>query len=164
MAHLVPRDSFFQDLFDFRRDFDQIFNRMLSGSPLTGENQANQVSGFFAPAVESYVDKDNKTYHCRVSLPGIDPKDVQIHAQGNTLTLRGERKITHQAKNLDYGQNEIWYGAFERTLPLPEGVNVDKVNAEYRDGLLEITAPIAASALPRRIEIKSTPMSKQMSA
>jgi HSP20 family molecular chaperone IbpA len=47
---------------------------------------------------------------------------------------------------------------------LPEGVDVDKLNAEYRNGVLEITAPVAASALPRRIEIKTPPLTKQMAA
>src|SRR5206468_12197337 len=51
MTNLVPRDSFFQDLFDFRRDFDQIFNRMMSGWPFGGERTAN-TSTTFAPAVE----------------------------------------------------------------------------------------------------------------
>jgi HSP20 family protein len=164
MNNLVPRDNFFQHLFDFRRDFDQIFNRMLSGSPFFGEDRTTQTTNVLAPAVQAYVDKDGKTYHCRVSLPGVDPKDVQIHAQGNTLAISGERKVSQMAKDVDYLQNEIWYGTFERVLTLPEGVDVDKLNAEYHNGLLEITAPVAASALPRRIEIKTTPLSKQMTA
>jgi HSP20 family protein len=162
MSNLILRDNLFQDLFDFRRDFDQIVNRMLSGGSLGSESQ--NPAGIFVPAVESYVDKDSKTFHCRVSLPGIDPKEVQIHAQGRTLTISGERRVTNTGKDLNYTHNEIWYGAFERTLPLPEGVNVDKVNAEYHNGLLEITAPIAASALPRRIEIKGSSQTKSMTA
>jgi HSP20 family protein len=164
MNNLVPRDNFFQDLFDFRRDFDQIFNRMLSGSPFFGEDRTTQTTNVLAPAVQAYVDKDGKSYHCRVSLPGVDPKDVQIQAQGNTLAISGERKVSQTARDVDYLQNEIWYGTFERTLTLPEGVDVEKLNAEYHNGVLEITAPIAASAAPRRIEIKTTPLSKQMTA
>lgn len=162
MANLVPRNSFFQDLFDFRRDFDQIFNRMLTGS--AGEEPQTRMTRSFAPAVESYIDKDGKNFQCRVSLPGIDPKDVQIHAQGNTLTISGERKMTRSSKDVDVVHNEIWYGSFERTLPLPEGLDTNKITAEYRDGLLCITAPISTSALPRRIEIKTAPQTKQMTA
>jgi HSP20 family protein len=163
MNNLVPRGNLFQDLFDFRRDFDQIFNRMVSGWPF-GEDRTSQSPATFAPAIQSYVDKDGKTYHCLVSLPGVDPKDVQIHAQGNTLAVSGERKVSQTANDVDYLQNEIWYGTFERTLTLPEGIDVDKLNAEYHHGVLEITAPVAASALPRRIEIKTTPLSRQMTA
>lgn len=162
MTNLVPR-SFFQDLFDFRRDFDQMFNRMVSGWPF-GEAPTSAAASAFEPALESYVDKDTKTYHCRLALPGVDPKEVQIHAQGNTLTISGERKSQRKGKDLDLQFEEIWYGAFERTLTLPEGVDADKLNAEYHNGVLELTAPVAAAALPRRIEVKTAPMSKQIAA
>lgn len=163
MTNLVPRDSFFQDLFDFRRDFDQIFNRMASGWPF-GVARTSGTSSVFAPAVESYIDKDAKTYRCRVALPGVDPKEVQIHAQGSTLTVSGERKVQRSGKDLDLHYEEISYGAFERTLTLPEGVDADKLTAEYNNGVLELTAPVAGAALPRRIEVKTAPMSKQFAA
>jgi len=163
VANLVPRSSLFQDLFDFRRGFDQVFNRVLTGWP-SGEARTSSETGTFSPAVESYLDKDGKTFHCRVALPGIDPKDVQVNAQGNTLTINGERRVTRTGKDVDYQHNEIWYGTFERTLTLPEGVEVDKINAEYNHGVLEITAPVAASALPRRIQIKTAATAKTMSA
>jgi HSP20 family protein len=163
MTKLVRRNSFFEDLFDFRRDFDHIFNRMLSGWPF-GETPSAAASAAFTPAIESYIDKDDKTYHLRVSLPGVDPKEVQIHAQGNAVTISGERKVKRSDKDVDFHYEEISYGAFERTLTLPEGVNADKLNAEFHNGVLEITASVAAVALPRRIEIKTAPMSKQIAA
>ena len=89
---------------------------------------------------------------------------MQIQAQGNMLTIRGERKVERSSKDVDVFHEEISYGAFERTFTMPEGVDVDKLSAEYRNGVLEITAPVAASALPRRIEIKTAPISKQMAA
>lgn len=163
MTNLVPRSDLFQDLFDFRRDFDQIFNRMLNGWP-AGEGQGAEPRAGFAPTIEAYVDKSSRSYHCRISLPGVDPKNVQIHAQGNTLSIAGERRATHKASDVEFLQSEIWYGAFERTLTLPEGVEVEKFNAEYHNGVLEISAPVAASVLPRRIEIKTTPAARQMTA
>jgi HSP20 family protein len=136
---------------------------MLSGWP-SSDGQGAELRAGFAPSIEAYVDKSSRTYHCRISLPGVDPKDVQIHAQGNTLSIAGERKVTHNTSDVEFLQTEIWYGAFERTMTLPEGVEVDKLNAEYRNGMLEITAPVAASVLPRRIEIKTTPAARQMTA
>jgi HSP20 family protein len=161
MNNLVPRNNLFQDLFDFRRDFDQIFNRMVTGWPW---GQARESEMGFVPAVEAYMDKDRKVYHCRMALPGVDAKDVQIHAQGNTLTVTGERKENRSTTNANYWEQEISYGAFERTLSLPEGVDVDNLNAEYHNGLLEITAPVAASALPRRVEIKAGSKTKEIAA
>ena len=163
MTNLMLRDNLFQSLFDFRRDFDQIFNRMLGGTPF-GEGQPSAVPVAVAPAVESYIDKSGKTFHCRMNIPGVDPSDVQIQAQGNTLTVQGERKFNQSASEAEFLHNEILYGKFERMLTLPEGIDAVKLNAEYRNGVLEITAPIAASALPRRIEIKTAPLTKQMSA
>jgi len=161
--NLVPRNRLFQDLFDFRRDFDHILNRMLSGWPF-GETRTASSTGTFAPDVESYVDKDAKTYHLRVALPGVEPKQEQIHAPGNTLTVSGERNVKLSGKDLDLHYEEISYGAFERTLTLPDGVDADNQNAECHNGLLEITAPVAAAALPRRIEVRTVPMAKQIGA
>jgi len=60
----------------------------------------------------------------------------------------------------DYLRREITYGSFERLIELPEGVDKDKLTAEYRNGVLEMTAPISAAALPRKIEVKSLPSAK----
>ena len=111
------------------------------------------------------MDKEAKKYVCRVALPGIEPKDVQIHAQCNLITIRGERKVTHRVKEAELFEGEITYGVFERTLTLPESVKVEKLMAEYLNGVLEITAPVAAAALPRKIEIMTTvPLTKQFAA
>ena len=164
MTRFFDTERSFGDLFDFRRDFDEIFNRMVSFQPWKQELPAVGKTWNFAPAVESYLDKDAKKYVCRVVLPGVEPKDVQIHAQGNLLTIRGERKLTRSTKEVDLREEEIMYGAFERVLTLPEGVVTDKLNAEYVNGVLEITAPVAAAALPRKIEIKTVPMTRQIAA
>jgi HSP20 family protein len=117
------------------------------------------------PAVEAYVGKETKKYVCRVTLPGVEPKELQIHAQAYVLTIRGERKLNHSTKEIELMEGEIVYDVFERTLALPEGVNVEKLTAEYVNGVLEITAPVAAAALPRKIEIKTTaPFPKQIAA
>jgi len=93
-------------------------------------------------------------------LPGVDPKDVNIQVLGNALTISGERSSSRETKESDYLHREISYGSFQRLIELPEGVDKDKLTAEYRNGILEITAPIAAAALPRKIEVKSLPAAK----
>lgn len=163
MTNLVLRDPFFEDLFDFRREFDKIFNRMLTVKPLEKEGMWKAFD--FVPAVEAYVDKDTKRYICKVSLPGIDPKEVTIHVQSNVLTIAGERKYTRETKEREALHEEFAYGKFERVLELPDGVNTEKISAEFVNGVLEITAPVAAVSLPRKIEIKATaPYVKQIAA
>jgi HSP20 family protein len=162
MTGITLHDPIFEDLFDFRREFDKIFNRILTVRPW--EEVAARAVFNFAPAVEAYVDKEAKKYVCKVLLPGVEPKEVQIHVQGNLLTIAGERKYTRETKEREALHQEFAYGKFERMLELPEGVNTEKMYADFANGVLEITAPVAALALPRKIEIKSTPMTKQIAA
>src|SRR6201993_3776491 len=115
--------NLYGELFGFRREFDEMFNRILTGKPWTEwpELPAFKKTFNFTPAVEAYVDKEAKKYVCRVTLPGVEPKDLQIHAQGNVLTIRGERKSTRNTKEIELMEGEIFYGVFERALELPEG-------------------------------------------
>lgn len=157
----------YDELFGFRRQFEEIFNRFLTGKPLT---EWPQLPTFkqefnFTPAVEAHVDKEAKRYVCRVTLPGVEPKDIQVNAQGNVLTIHGERKFTRKIKEVELREQEVAYGVFERMITPPEGVMTEKLTAEYVNGVLEITAPIAVAALPRRIEIKTAaPTVKQVAA
>ena len=152
MRALVPRNTLFHDLVDFRRDFDQMFNRIFN---LRSSQEEQTLAEGFIPSIESSIDKDGKRFHCQVMLPGVEPKDVNIQVLGNTLRIGGERSSTRETKESDYLQREISYGSFQRLIELPEGVDKDKLTAEYRNGVLEITAPISAAALPRKIEVKS---------
>jgi HSP20 family protein len=156
MRNLYTNEKLFEDLFGFRHEFNEMFNRILTGKPWGLELPEFKKTFNITPAVEAYVDKEAKKYVCRVTLPGVEPKELQIHAQANVLTIRGERKLTHSTKEIELLEGEIFYGVFERTLALPEGVNVEKLTAEYVNGVLEIMAPIAAAALPRKIEVKTT--------
>src|SRR5579864_50768 len=162
MTNIVLRDNLFEDLFDVRREFDKIFNRMLTVKP---SEKVENWNGFdFAPAIETFVDKEAKKYVCKVALPGIEPKEVQIHVLGNMLNIKGERKVTRETKETEFMYKEFTYGKFEREFELPEGVNAEKMSAEFVNGVLEITAPVAALALPKKIEIKTVPITKQMAA
>jgi HSP20 family protein len=164
MANLTTRDNVFDDLFDLRRDFDQIFNRFFGGHSSLLRREQETLGGLM-PQVNASIDKDAKKFVCQIALPGVDPKDVNIQVQGKVLRVSGERKTANENKGADYYQREIVYGSFERSIALPEGVESDKLTAEYRNGVLEISAPISAAALPRRIEIKSSaPEAKQIAS
>ena len=157
MRALVPRNTLFHELADFRRDFDQMFNRFFS---LRSPQEEQTLTEGFVPAIETSIDKDGKKFQCQVMLAGVDPKDVNIQVLGNTLSISGERSSSRETKESDYLHREITYGTFQRLIELPEGVDKDKLTAEYRNGVLEIAAPFAAAALPRKIEVKSLPTAK----
>jgi len=161
MTNLVVRDNFAQDLLDFRRNFDQVFNRFF-GSPLS--QQEHWLTGGFTAPVETFIDKDGKKFRCRIMLPGVDAKEINIQVQGNTLMISGERNDTRETDNTDYFHREITYGSFQRSLTLPAGVDGEKLTAEYRDGVLEIAAPVASNALPKKIDIKTLPSTRHATA
>ena len=89
MRNLYTTERLFEDLFGVRREFDEMFNRILVGKSWGLELPEFKRTFGVYPAAEVYVDKEAKKYICRVALPGIEPKDVQIHAQGNLLTITG---------------------------------------------------------------------------
>ena len=162
MANLAKREHGINDLFDLRHSFDQIFNRLLRGSSSTGDREVRTLVAI--PPIEAWVDNNEKKYHLSIALPGMDPKDLQIDLQGSNLTVSGEHKSEAEKKDANYLEREFSLGRFERLITLPEGLDTEKISAEYNNGVLEISAPLSASALPKRIEIKTQPKAKQAGA
>lgn len=158
---LMRRDPFIQDLLDFRRSFDDIFQRFFA-APFGGDWGGRETIATWMPPIELYTEKDR--IHARVALPGVKPEDVNVQVQQNRLTISGERKQEKEIKDEQYLQSELSYGRFERSITLPEGVNADKVEASFHDGVLDITLPLAEKALPRRIEVKTHEPSKKLAA
>lgn len=140
----------FQDLFDDRRDLDRVFSRVSRGGTFDKAPPSATSAGSL-PATESYIDKNAQAYPCRVSLAGVDPRIIELRERKETVAIRGERKAQLSEKDVILHCEEITDGPFERTFTLPEGVDTDQRNAEYRNGVLELTAPVAAAGLPRRI-------------
>ncbi len=157
MKKLAIRENWFEDLFDFRSGFEQLFKHVLATWPDTERGP-----GIFGlvPQIEAWIDRSNKKYHLRIALPGVDPNKVDLKLQGNMLTVSAQSKSSREAKDVDYLYREISYGTFKRTATLPEGVDAEKLNADFNNGVLEIIAPIAAAALPRHVEIKQLPKPK----
>jgi HSP20 family protein len=83
---------------------------------------------------------------------------------GRTVTTGGERKAKRGEKDVDFHYKEITCGSFERIFSLPEGVDTGKCKADYRNGVLELMAPVAAARPPRRIPANTAPMSKRIAA
>lgn len=162
MTNLANRDNLYRDMFDFRRDFDHIFNRFLGAWPGRSGQSTDSSTTALVPAVNAYVDRNDKKFHCQVALPGVNPKDINIQIQGDVISISGQHEMRNEKNDADIVYREWMYDSFERDIPLPEGVDRDKISAEYRNGTLEITAPISAAALPRRVEVKASQDVKQL--
>ena len=105
----------------------------------------------WSPAVD-IVETENDIV-LRADLPGVDPKDVVIQVENGTLTLKGERKFESDVKEDDYCRVERVYGSFLRSFALPPTVDAEKVEAEYRNGVLELKLPKRPEAKPKQIKV-----------
>ena len=112
----------------------------------------------FTPAIESYVEKGNLVV--RADAPGLELKDIEVTILGNVLSIKGERKNEHEVRKQDYLHREVSYGAFERRMSLPQGTATDKVKATFKNGVLEITLPLAQETVPKRVAIEAGPEKK----
>lgn len=139
----VTRWNPFEELNSLHREMDRVFGRVWGDLP-------SDSIATFRPAME--VQPDKEAWHVRIALPGIDPKDVHVDVTGSQLTVRGERKEERREEGAPY-VSEFAYGRFERTLSLPETIDSGKVNAAYRNGVLELSLPLKEGAKPRRIQI-----------
>jgi len=88
----------------------------------------------------------------RAALPGIRPEDVDISVVGDTVAIKAQRPAEEQA-NGNYYLREIQYGSYQRTFRLPVGVEADKAEARYENGMLHLRLPKAESVRPKQIKI-----------
>jgi HSP20 family protein len=89
----------------------------------------------------------------RADLPGLDRDDVAIEIKDNVLTVSGERRSEHEEKAEGFHRVERAHGSFSRSLSLPEGIDADKVTAEFDKGVLEVSIPKPQERQPHRVEI-----------
>ncbi|MBT1004407.1 Hsp20/alpha crystallin family protein [Paenarthrobacter sp. DKR-5] len=104
--------------------------------------------------VEEFV--DGQSLVVRAELPGIDPeKDVDVSVADGVLHIKAERQEKSEHKSKDSYRSEFRYGSFTRSLPLPQNVKEDDVTATYKDGVLEVRAPLPAesAAASRKVQI-----------
>jgi len=150
-----------RELASFHSDLDRLFDRVFGPLGGTGISPKAMTNGMWSPALEAYA-KDNMLV-VRAVVPGVNPNDVNISVTGNTLILKGERKVQPGIDTEDYYFCEIPYGSFERTVTLPVEVDVEKIHATYKDGLLEISLPTKSFLGRKKIEIQTEP-AKELAA
>jgi HSP20 family protein len=108
--------------------------------------------GTWWPVID--VAESNDAVIVKAELPGMKSDDIEISVVNNVLTISGEKKESTEEKGESYCHMERRYGSFRRDISVPQGVDPDKVEANYRDGVLIITLPKTEKAKPKRIEVK----------
>jgi len=140
-----------EPFFSLQREIDRLFDDFGRGFPaLTRFGNGN--GGKLMPSID--VVETDKEIEITAELPGLEEKDVQLNVADNLLTIRGEKKAEKEEKDKDYRIVERSYGAFERTLELPAGVDADAIKASIAKGVLKVTVQKPAPAQAKKIEVK----------
>jgi HSP20 family protein len=140
----------FHNLATVQDRMNRIFDDAFRGQR-TGSEDDWALGGNWAPPVDIFEQGDNIVL--RAELPGISPEDVDIRVENNVLSLRGERKFDSEVKRESCHRVERAYGSFSRSFTLPSVVDTEKIKAEYKDGVLQVTLPQKEEAKPKQISI-----------
>lgn len=141
-----PADS----LFALRR-LNSMLDDAFANWPALGEN--GSVTSAWVPAVD--ITENKEVVRITTELPGVRPEDVKLSVENSILTIRGEKRSTHEEKTDRMHRYERQYGSFERTFALPSTVDVDRIEARYDNGVLTVELPKVEKAKPKQIEIRA---------
>ncbi len=147
---LLTRFEPMRELRELRKGFEYMNSIM---NELEGQNLEAGISSF-VPAVNSREDKD--AYYVEIDLPGIKKEDISIDVKDNVLTISGERKVKEEMKEESYYKIESRFGKFIRSFTLPKNVDLDKIEANFENGVLEVVIPKhqVIKDQPKKVEIK----------
>ena len=129
-----------------KKEMDRVF------TDFTGREVFPHRAGVFPPI---NVSEDGENLHVSSELPGIEPGDIDISVEGETLTLRGERKLPDTGEGVNYHRRERESGRFRRIVSLPARIDPDGVEAVFKNGVLRIVLPKAAEARPKQVKVKT---------
>ncbi|NTV53721.1 MAG: Hsp20/alpha crystallin family protein [Candidatus Firestonebacteria bacterium] len=146
----IIRWSPYRSLININSEAGNLFDDFFSPVCRRSEAEANAVS--WVPNVD--LTENKEAYTLRADLPGVSKEDVKVTFAEGVLTIAGEKKSEKEIKNENFHRSERNYGAFSRSFRLPDPVHEEKIQAEYRDGVLTLTLPKSEGVKPREIEIK----------
>ncbi len=142
----MHRGPFWREFDQLRREMDRLGGLAFQGSR-TGS--APMVRGALFPLLN--LKESPREFVITAEIPGVKGEDLDISVEGNTVTLKGERKPDDFATEASYHRRERTSGSFQRCLTLPSKVDPDKVKAHYRKGVLTLTLAKPEEAQPRQI-------------
>jgi HSP20 family protein len=118
-----------------------------------GEDNANVATSDWVPAVDIKEEADRFVIHA--DIPGVDPKDIDVHMENGILTIKGERQSETKEEREGYKRVERVRGSFYRRFSLPDTANAEAISAKSQHGVLELVIPKQQKLQPRRIQVES---------
>lgn len=131
----LTRWNSFDDVFNFQREVDRLFNQFWSDLP-------TRTAAGSSPSFQ--VTPTDDGWRIDVPMPGIDPKDVTLDVAGNNLSIRAESRSDEKGKDLT---------RYEQAFTIPQFLDLERLTASHRHGMLRLTVPLKESVKPRRIQI-----------
>lgn len=133
---------------NFPDEFKQIFDRFFFNDET---DQSNVVTSQWTPRVD--IREEDKQFVISADIPGVDPKDIEVHMDKGILSIRGERKSESEEKQGRFTRVERSHGVFYRRFALPDSADSENIGAQGKHGVLEIIIPKRPETTPRRIAI-----------
>jgi HSP20 family protein len=137
-----------RDLVQLQDRINHVFNDAYG----RGTEEGLMNSGTWIPPVDIYQNGEHELV-LKAELPDMKREDIAITVDNNTLMIKGEKKITEEAKDEQFHRIERRYGSFSRSFVLPPTVDTTKVSAEYKNGVLSLKLPLRDEAKPRQIAV-----------
>ncbi len=147
-----------------RTEMDRLFDRFSGGWGMPSlrrmfdaEPALRYESSFTVPSPAVDITEDDGNYKVTAELPGMSEKEIEVVVSGDMLTLKGEKKQEREQKEKSFYLSERSYGSFQRSFYVPEGVDRDKIAADFSKGVLTITMPKTAKTVEQQktIEVKA---------
>ncbi|BAU42436.1 MULTISPECIES: Hsp20/alpha crystallin family protein [Cyanophyceae] len=135
----------FREIETLQRQMNRLFDEFL---PATTEN--HKLTSFM-PLAE--MEETGEAIHLRLEVPGMDAKDLNVEVSAESVSISGERKSESKTEEKGMTRTEFRYGKFQRVIPLPSRIQNDKVTAEYKDGILNLTLPKAEEEKNRVVKV-----------
>lgn len=140
----------FQELEQLEDRFASLFGRL----PLRRADERESMTlAQWAPLVD--IAEDENEYLIKAELPGVDKKDVKVTLENGDLMISGERKSEKEEKGKTYHRVERVYGSFTRSFSLPTDADPNKIDARFKEGVLEVHVAKGEHAKPKQIEVKA---------
>jgi HSP20 family protein len=138
------------------RRMQEEMDRWFGRSGLMGASEGGQSPGRWAPHIDMW--EENDQVMVRADVPGVEPEDLELYCTDDTLIVRGESRTSDEREERGYHHRERRYGRFERVLPLPAQVDREKIQASFKNGVLEVRMPCTENSRQRmqRIPIQGT--------
>ena len=127
-------------------------NRLFEGGSSRRQDPSALTS--WAPAVD--ISETENELVVKADLPDVNEKDIDVRVENNMLTIRGERKFEEKTEKENYLRVERTYGTFSRSFSLPNTVNHEAIQADYKNGVLTVTLPKRAESKPKQVKVNVT--------